>query len=584
MVDYETVACEQGTDPNGDPGNKWEWGDDDKLRLYPNPEIASSWKSDWSTNYKTINCTGIVVGPDNGMNPEAAANAARAEQTRIDSLKAGMVDYETVACEQGTDPKGDPGNKWEWGDDDKLRLYPNPEIASSWKSDWSTNYKTINCTGIVVGPDNGMNPEAAANAARAEQTRIDSLKAGMVDYETVACEQGTDPKGDPGNKWEWGDDDKLRLYPNPEIASSWKSDWSTNYKTINCTGIAVGPDNVMNPEAAANAAAAEVARITSLKASMVDYETVACEAGTDPKGDPGNKWEWGHDDKLRLYPNPEIASSWVSDWSTNYKTINCTGIAVGPDNVMNPAVAAAEETRITSLKASMVDYETVACEAGTDPKGDPGNKWEWGDDDKLRLYPNPEIASSWVSDWSTNYKTINCTGIVVGPDNVMNPAAAANAARAEEARIALQRSGMVDYETVACEPGTDPKGDPGNKWEWGNDDKLRLYPNPQIASSWVSDWSTNYKTIHCTGIVVGPDNGMNMNNYIYKESCDDLGGGILVRHDSGKDLGDCRNACAEDAGCLGFIHKADVGFCQLHDNNDPYGVDVCDQGYTVHRK
>jgi hypothetical protein len=344
-----------------------------------------------------------------------------------------------------------------------------------------------------------------------------------------------------------------------------------------------------DPNAAANAAAdAEQTRIASLIAGMVDYETVACEQGTDPNGDPGNKWEWGDDDKLRLYPNPEIASSWKSDWSTNYKTINCTGIVVGPDNGMNPEAAAnaaaAEVARITSLKASMVDYETVACEAGTDPKGDPGNKWEWGDDDKLRLYPNPEIASSWVSDWSTNYKTINCTGIVVGPDNVMNPAAAANAARAEEARIALQRSGMVDYETVACEPGTDPKGDPGNKWEWGNDDKLRLYPNPQIASSWVSDWSTNYKTIHCTGIVVGPDNGMNMNNYIYKESCDDLGGGILVRHDSGKDLGDCRNACAEDAGCLGFIHKADVGFCQLHDNNDPYGVDVCDQGYTVHRK
>ena len=75
-----------------------------------------------------------------------------------------------------------------------------------------------------------------------------------------------------------------------------------------------------------------------------------------------------------------------------------------------------------------------------------------------------------------------------------------------------------------------------------------------------------------------------MNNYIYKQSCDDLGGGVLVRHESGKDLGDCRNECAPNPSCKGFIHKADVGFCQLHDNNDPYGVDICGQGYTVHRK
>ena len=250
------------------------------------------------------------------------------------------------------------------------------------------------------------------------------------------------------------------------------------------------------------------------------------------------------------------------------------------DKAAADAATASESQRIASLKASMVDYETVACEAGTDPKNDTGNKWEWGDDDRLRLYPNPQIADSWVSDWKTNYKTINCTGITVGPDNVMNP----NPIQTESQRIASLKASMVDYETVACEGGTDPRNDTGNKWEWGNDDKLRLYPNPQIADSWVSDWRTNYKTINCTGITVGPDNGMNMNNYIYKQSCDDLGGNVLVRHESGKDLGDCRNECAPNASCKGFIHKADVGFCQLHDNNDPYGVDVCGQGYTVHRK
>ena len=254
------------------------------------------------------------------------------------------------------------------------------------------------------------------------------------------------------------------------------------------------------------------------------------------------------------------------------------------DKAAADAATAAESQRITSLKASMVDYETVACQSGTDPKNDTNNKWEWGNDDRLRLYPNPQIAASWKSDWSTNYKTINCTGIAVGPDNVMNPNPTGGAVQTEAERIGSLKASMVDFATVACEAGTDPRNDTGNKWEWGADDKLRLYPNPQIADSWVSDWRTNYKTINCTGITVGPDNGMNMNNYIYKESCDDLGGGVLVRHESGKDLGDCRNECAPNASCKGFIHKADVGFCQLHDNNDPYGVNICGQGYTVHRK
>ena len=69
----------------------------------------------------------------------------------------------------------------------------------------------------------------------------------------------------------------------------------------------------------------------------------------------------------------------------------------------------------------------------------------------------------------------------------------------------------------------------------------------------------------------------------YTESCDDLGGGVIVRHESGKDLSDCKTECSANASCKGFIHKT-PGFCQLHDNNDPYGVDICDKGYRVYRK
>ena len=71
---------------------------------------------------------------------------------------------------------------------------------------------------------------------------------------------------------------------------------------------------------------------------------------------------------------------------------------------------------------------------------------------------------------------------------------------------------------------------------------------------------------------------------VYTGSCDDLGGGVLARHGSGKDLSACKTECSAEASCKGFIHGSATGFCQLHDNNDPYGVDVCAKGLKVYRK
>ena len=100
----------------------------------------------------------------------------------------------------------------------------------------------------------------------------------------------------------------------------------------------------------------------------------------------------------------------------------------------------------------------------------------------------------------------------------------------------------------------------------------RLYDNAQITNVDISD--TAYEVYRATGAETGAD---------YTESCDDLGGGVRVRHNSGVDLNLCKKKCREDASCKGFIHKP-LGFCQLHDNNDPYGVDVCGAGYRVFRK
>ena len=101
----------------------------------------------------------------------------------------------------------------------------------------------------------------------------------------------------------------------------------------------------------------------------------------------------------------------------------------------------------------------------------------------------------------------------------------------------------------------------------------RLYDNAQITNVEISSERFDYEVYRATGAETGAD---------YTESCDDLGGGY-VRHSSGVDLNSCKKKCRLDASCKGFIHKP-LGFCQLHDNNEPGGGDVCGQGYRVFRK
>jgi len=69
----------------------------------------------------------------------------------------------------------------------------------------------------------------------------------------------------------------------------------------------------------------------------------------------------------------------------------------------------------------------------------------------------------------------------------------------------------------------------------------------------------------------------------YTESCDDASGGVLQRHEGDVDFDSCKQKCTDDLDCLSFIHGAEAGFCQLHDNNAPYGVDICSKGLKVYR-
>ena len=69
----------------------------------------------------------------------------------------------------------------------------------------------------------------------------------------------------------------------------------------------------------------------------------------------------------------------------------------------------------------------------------------------------------------------------------------------------------------------------------------------------------------------------------YSESCDDLDGGVNERFNSDVDLDSCKQKCTDDLDCLGFVHAEATGFCQLHDNKEPIGVDVCDKGFKMYR-
>jgi hypothetical protein len=64
--------------------------------------------------------------------------------------------------------------------------------------------------------------------------------------------------------------------------------------------------------------------------------------------------------------------------------------------------------------------EAISC-SGYNPKGD-GAIYRYDGDRKMRWYPNPEIASSWDSNWPSGAnRKVDCTGFTLGDDIQMKP-------------------------------------------------------------------------------------------------------------------------------------------------------------------
>ena len=135
--------------------------------------------------------------------------------------------------------------------------------------------------------------------------------------------------------------------------------------------------------------------------SLTVGSAVQCEAG-DPIGAPNAAvYRYVGDNTLRHYPNPTIASSWDPNWASFTKIADCTGVIKG-----------------TTLPHKTVSDATVGsawqCEA-SDPIGAPNAAvYRYMGNDTFRHYPDPTIASSWDSNWTSFGKVPDCTGVIKG--------------------------------------------------------------------------------------------------------------------------------------------------------------------------
>jgi hypothetical protein len=146
--------------------------------------------------------------------------------------------------------------------------------------------------------------------------------------------------------------------------------------------------------------------------------------------------------------------------------------------------------------------------------------------------------------------------------------------------IRYKYENFANGDLIQCD-ADDPKGDPNNVYRWDGQ-RLELFPNPGIATSWDPSWGTNRQNLDsCIGIPVGNDLGVK-NVSGFTGSCDDLSG--AYEDVSASSLQECGDKCRNDESsfpCGGFMWNGNT--CRLFDNAWTTGVDVCNDRWTAHR-
>jgi hypothetical protein len=116
---------------------------------------------------------------------------------------------------------------------------------------------------------------------------------------------------------------------------------------------------------------------------------------------PSGIYRYSGNNTLNYYPTPEIASSWNPNWGSTVD-IACNTYKLG-------------DTATKFNAASLKNGDAVGCASGKElPNGVPGGIYRYVDDNVLRWYPNPDIASAWDPSWSSRIKWSDCTTYKAG--------------------------------------------------------------------------------------------------------------------------------------------------------------------------
>jgi hypothetical protein len=136
-------------------------------------------------------------------------------------------------------------------------------------------------------------------------------------------------------------------------------------------------------------------------AKVAKGASVNCKQGTEPPNMPGGVYRYSGNNTLNYYPTPEIASSWNPNWGSTVD-IDCRTYALG-------------ETATKFNAASLKNGDAVGCVSGKElPNGVQGGIYRYVDENVLRWYPNPTIASAWDSSWSSHIKWADCSTYKAG--------------------------------------------------------------------------------------------------------------------------------------------------------------------------
>jgi hypothetical protein len=440
----QSVKCYE-RDQNG--VYRWTNG---KLLGYPKPEVASTWDSNWGANYKGYDCGSIQPSG---------------------SMENKPTDGKTIKC-------GNDLYKYAYNEN-KLYKYENQAIAQQYGGTLPTT--SSNC-------DQYIN---TGNVFNWWQTMPDNVPEGQL----LKCMD----KGGGVYRWTNG---KLILVPNPEVASTWDSNWMNNYKAYNCGSKPISSgvmESKINTDGKTIKCGNEFYRHNLAENKLYKYENQAIAqqyGGTLPttsnncelyinSGNVFNSWQTMPDNvpegqllkcmdknagtvyrwtngKLIGVPNPEVASTWDSNWMNNYKAYNCGS---------KPIATGVLETRPS-------DGVPIRCTGSKIYKYDKANN-------SISFFPNISTFKQYNPNWNETANPIidrNCE------QYVLNQTGFTSTTR-------LSRS-ATDGESVVCNE-SNVNSASANIYRYNKTkDALFSYNNNTIATGWNPNWM-NYKSYTC---------------------------------------------------------------------------------------